>query len=100
MKSVENVLPTCCVGDSGVTSSGCSSSMASSSRHSSSNCAVGQHRRIEHVVAEPVAGDLLGQPGVPLTDGFWAHGARLPSRTDILVVNPRLTIERQLRVDA
>ena len=44
--------------------------------------AVGQHRRIEHVVAEPVAPDLLGQPGVPLADGFWTHGARLPSRTD------------------
>ena len=74
VKSLENVLPTCCVGESGVTSSGCSSSMASSSRHSSSNWPSDSDRRIEHVVAEPVARDLLGQPGVPLTDGFWAHG--------------------------
>ena len=43
---------------------------------------VGQHRRIEHVVAEPVASDLLGQLDVPLTDGFCAHGARLPRDTD------------------
>ena len=41
-----------------------------------------------------MAGDLLGQPGVPLTDGFWAHGARLPRRTDSSSSDSAVSVRR------
>ncbi len=68
MNSVENVPPTRCVGDSGVTSAGWSRSIAFQFAQQRVELAVGDRRRVQHVVAELVAAQLLGERGVPLAD--------------------------------
>ena len=94
MKSVAKPAPpTSWVGESGVRSSGCSSSSACSRPQQLVELAVGDDRRVTHVVAELVFAHLVGeflplpaQVGVGGTGfGFGvcrAHPGRLSKRTD------------------
>ena len=74
MNSVENLPPTFCVGESGVDQLRVLLLQLQQLAPQRVELAVGDDRRVEHVVAELVVGDLGGQLGVP-RPGVLAHGA-------------------------